>query len=245
MTAYPENQLVPSITSESVAELMIDVADTALDAAIDSGALDGIPVVGLATGTIRAARDIRQAFLVRKLARFLAETARLTAEERSNFKSAFHDEAQAEDFGGLVIVLLDRADDLEKPVILGRLLVAYARGAFSQSDFFRLARMVERSFTDDLHLLGTSLSGTCPARKYKHKICPPSDLSAKRVSMAETPAIQTRAGSCIKYRSTENGWCNMGLRPNNAFKPKLQRYANNMTDKACHVAGYALQFGLT
>jgi hypothetical protein len=33
--------------------------------------------------------------------------------------------------------------------------------------------------------------------------------------------------------------------PNNAFKPKLHRYANNMADKACHAVGYALQFGLT
>jgi hypothetical protein len=33
--------------------------------------------------------------------------------------------------------------------------------------------------------------------------------------------------------------------PNNAFKPKLHRYANNMAERACHVASYALQFGLT
>jgi hypothetical protein len=36
-----------------------------------------------------------------------------------------------------------------------------------------------------------------------------------------------------------------GYRPNIAFKPKLHRYAVNMADKACHVASYALQFGLT
>jgi hypothetical protein len=35
------------------------------------------------------------------------------------------------------------------------------------------------------------------------------------------------------------------LRPNSAFKPKLHRYAVNMAEKACHVASYALQFGLT
>jgi hypothetical protein len=35
------------------------------------------------------------------------------------------------------------------------------------------------------------------------------------------------------------------VRPNIAFKPKLHRYANNMADNACHVASYALQFGLT
>lgn len=162
MAAYPKNQLVPSIASESVADLMINLADTTVDAAIESGALDGIPVVGLATGVIRAARDVRQAFLVRKLARFLAETAGLTAEERLNFSGQFQSDAQAEEFGGLVVVLLDRADDLKKPVILGRLLVAYAKGAFSQDDFFRLARMVERSFTDDLNLLKGFSFGNMP-----------------------------------------------------------------------------------
>jgi hypothetical protein len=35
------------------------------------------------------------------------------------------------------------------------------------------------------------------------------------------------------------------LGPNNAFKPKLHRYAVNMAERACHVASYALQFGLT
>ena len=35
------------------------------------------------------------------------------------------------------------------------------------------------------------------------------------------------------------------MRPNSAFKPKLHRYAVNMAGKSCHVASYALQFGLT
>jgi hypothetical protein len=33
--------------------------------------------------------------------------------------------------------------------------------------------------------------------------------------------------------------------PNNAFKPKLRRYANNMAGKACHVVSHALQFDFT
>ena len=33
--------------------------------------------------------------------------------------------------------------------------------------------------------------------------------------------------------------------PNNAFKPKLHRYAVHMAEEACHVARYALQFGST
>lgn len=162
MTTYPKNQLVPSIASESTADLMGNLADTALDAAIDSGALDGIPVVGLTIGTMKAARDVRQAFLIRKLARFLSVTSGLTPEERLNLNSKFQNEDKAEEFGGLVVVLLDRADDFAKPVILGRLLVAYARGLFSQDDFFRLARMVERSFTEDLNLLRGFSFGNMP-----------------------------------------------------------------------------------
>jgi hypothetical protein len=34
-------------------------------------------------------------------------------------------------------------------------------------------------------------------------------------------------------------------RPNNAFKPKLHRYAVSMAGTACHAASYALQFGST
>jgi hypothetical protein len=35
------------------------------------------------------------------------------------------------------------------------------------------------------------------------------------------------------------------LTANIAFKPELHRYAVNIAESACHVASYALQFGLT
>jgi hypothetical protein len=37
----------------------------------------------------------------------------------------------------------------------------------------------------------------------------------------------------------------LAMTPNSAFKPKLHRYAVNIAERACHVASYALQFGLT
>jgi len=49
------------------------------------------------------------------------------------------------------------------------------------------------------------------------------------------------AASCLSGQ----GAGTMAVRPNNAFKPKLHRYAVNMAEKACHIASYALQFGLT
>ena len=51
----------------------------------------------------------------------------------------------------------------------------------------------------------------------------------------------------LKVRSIrgEGIWDAAASRPNNAFKPKLHRYASHMAERACHVPGYALQFGLT
>ena len=53
--------------------------------------------------------------------------------------------------------------------------------------------------------------------------------------------------TCFCSGRTLFNWhhCSIGVRPNNAFKPKLHRYASHMAEKACHVPGYAVQFGLT
>ena len=56
----------------------------------------------------------------------------------------------------------------------------------------------------------------------------------------ELPRFQRATAPC-------NGQSGRGtsLLPNNAFKPKLHRYASHMAEGACHVPGYTLQFGLT
>ena len=62
-------------------------------------------------------------------------------------------------------MLLYRSDDLTKPKILGRLLVAYAQGHITQEDFLRLSSMVERSFSSDLPLLRGFTFGNWPGKE--------------------------------------------------------------------------------
>jgi hypothetical protein len=50
---------------------------------------------------------------------------------------------------------------------------------------------------------------------------------ARNISLAQRSRVATREESI------------------RSFKPKLHRYAVNMAERACHVATYALQFGLT
>lgn len=162
MQNYPQNKLIPSITSDATADLLVQAADVGLDAALESGILSGIPVVGLISSTFKAGREIRDNYLIRKLAKFLESTRELDAEERSQLHTKFHSEAESENFGGMLLLLLERADDLVKPKIIGRLLVSYARGNFTQDDFFRLSKMVDRSFTEDFRILVGFKTGFLP-----------------------------------------------------------------------------------
>jgi hypothetical protein len=153
MASYPPNKLIPSIASESLTDVATTIADTSLDAVINSGLLDGIPVIGIATGAFRAYRDVRENFLVRKLLAFLQEAENLSLEDRKKFAEKFSNKDTQEDFGGALLVLIDRSEDIEKPRILGRLLAAHAKGVFGQTDFMRLAKMVDRSYFEDLVIL--------------------------------------------------------------------------------------------
>ncbi len=165
MAGYPINKLVPSIASESLSDALAVIADTSLDAAIDSGALDGIPIIGIASGRAKASRDLREAFLLRKLARFLQATSDLTLVERKRFEAQFSSSAAQEDFGGALLVLIDRSEDIEKPRILGRLLVAHARGSFGRAELMRMSKMVDRSYFEDLLFLKTFFTGLQPGNE--------------------------------------------------------------------------------
>ncbi len=160
MKHTPETSLVRSLASESLAESLSNVADTSLDAAIDSGVLDGIPVIGLLTGVMKATREIRETIFLRKIARFLQEISLAPIEERRSFVERFEDEKQQHRFGEAIILLLDRADDMGKPRIVGRIVRALALGDIEYRVGLRLARMVDRCYLEDLELLKRFVPGT-------------------------------------------------------------------------------------
>jgi hypothetical protein len=68
------------------------------------------------------------------------------------------------------------------------------------------------------------------------------EISERQSRYASRRILRVGAGTgTIELNAANESW----LRPNNAFKPKLHRYAVHMAGTACHMASYALQFGLT
>jgi len=150
MANIPAESLISSLASESLADALSVVADTSLDVAIDSGALDGVPVIGAVLGLARAGRDIRAALYVRKLALFLQAFSQAAPEKREEFSRAIRDGGESERVGSGVLLLLERMDDFGKPELVGRLMAASAEGFLPLDKALRIAAMLDRAYMGDV-----------------------------------------------------------------------------------------------
>ena len=159
MSVAPELSLVKSLATPAMGGLFVDMTDTLLDVAITSGALDGIPVVGLFTGTAKAAREVRDRLFVRKISQFLRSFCEATDQEREAFVSSMGGEEERFKVGEAILMLIEQAEDMQKPVVIGRLFAAAARGRLTLSSATRIAKMVNRSYSEDLPLLQSFTAG--------------------------------------------------------------------------------------
>ena len=74
-----------SVANESLATLLGDISETAIDSALESGALRDIPIIGMLTGVMKAGRDIKIALFIRKVTVFLKELSQIPIQDRQEF----------------------------------------------------------------------------------------------------------------------------------------------------------------
>lgn len=146
--------LVKSLNRGELSDLGATIGDVALDGIIGSGALDGVPVVGTMVSIARTGNAIRDLVFQRKVLAFLASFGTETdPTARQEFVRKIEEQDNGQRFGETILLLLERMDDLSKPVIVGRLMAAAARGDMLLKEALRLSRIVDRAFIEDLVLL--------------------------------------------------------------------------------------------
>lgn len=155
----PGNALTTSIGSDSI-DLLATVADTTIDAAISSGALDGVPIVGLISGGFKAQKEIRELLYLKKVIRLLEGVGSTSRAERAEFVRKLQERNEFERFGETILLILERVDDATKPTIIGRILAAHMKGDIpSYERAMRLVAMIDRAYTVDLNYLRNFVSG--------------------------------------------------------------------------------------
>lgn len=153
MNQAPDVSLASSIATESLADLLGNISETTLDATLESGLLRDIPVIGIISGMFKAGRDIRNSLYLRKIILFLKELSSLTQKQRAAFVEGFQAEDDLHRFGVTILLLLDRAEDMEKPKIVGRLMAASIQGKIELAKALRLCSILDRCYVRDLELL--------------------------------------------------------------------------------------------
>ena len=147
-------ELVNSIASEHLSSIVRDLAEVGLDIFLNEGVLREIPVVKNLYNLGRATVAIYDKLLINKMINFLRELSNVSSEKRQSFVEDINKYPQKKRVcEETLLLLIERADSLEKPSILGRLLKHHILGNISYEDAMRLSLIVNRVYMSDLNYL--------------------------------------------------------------------------------------------
>lgn len=149
-----ETSLLTVIGDAGGKDALIDAAELAFDATLESGVLKDIPVVGTVAKLFSVAQACQGYVFTKKVRRFVVEYHKITTEEKLDFsKSVDTDSAFRERVAETLVTLLDRLDDISKAPMLARAFAAFVRGDIDFESFQRLAVGIDRCLVADLFYL--------------------------------------------------------------------------------------------
>lgn len=132
-----------SFLREDKMDLAADVGDAAIDAALDSGALDSIPILGLLKGAYTLTKNIQTRRLCKKIVKFLYDSENISQQDKDCFIKEYTD-VNKERGAEVLLSVLDRLDNVNKVDVLANLMEAKVKEEISIIDFVRLSQIIER-----------------------------------------------------------------------------------------------------
>lgn len=115
--------LIESVGSCGLTEIAEEVADVALDSALDDGLLKDVPVFGWLAKGYSTYRSITDRMLLKKLALFLSGVSEASESDRGKFRSDLNNDPKfRKRVGENLLLLIDRHERLEKSYLLGKLM---------------------------------------------------------------------------------------------------------------------------
>jgi hypothetical protein len=113
--------------------------------------LADVPIIGVAFKVMKAIDTIRDRAFAAKLVAFVKSLEAISAEDRERLKAkvAGYPE-EATKLGETLFLVLERVTDLEKPVLLAQLFIAYVDNVITAAELRRLAQALDAAFVDDV-----------------------------------------------------------------------------------------------
>lgn len=147
---------MPPPKDRPVVEAALESGEVIADALMYGDALAEVPLIGTAIKICRAADAVRDRAFAIKLGRFVQNLEDITEEQKKKLKMRMlSGDGEAQKVGETLLFVLERVTDLDKPILLSQLFLAYIDGVISSEELRRLSQAVDSAFCDDLHRLLT------------------------------------------------------------------------------------------
>jgi hypothetical protein len=139
------------IMNEDLVEVAIALSEVALDALTDNEIIKDIPIIGIFVRLARATMSISDRIFAKKVERFISVIDSIPRDKRDQFHARLETQPDLRRKAGEVLVLtLDRVEDLQKAAITGKLFSHFITGDIPFDTLRRLLVGVDRAFIDDL-----------------------------------------------------------------------------------------------
>lgn len=137
-----------------ILEAALEITEVVVDQFIFNDLVKDIPFVGTALKACKSGADIRDKLFLAKISRFLTELNSVRPEVKEALKEKMtNNTEEAKKVGEVVLLLLDKVSDLEKPEILAKIFLAYIDNQVTFDGFRRITEAVSQAFVDDLRTL--------------------------------------------------------------------------------------------
>ncbi|MDO9372658.1 MAG: hypothetical protein Q7U07_08750 [Gammaproteobacteria bacterium] len=148
---------MPTPKDRPIVEAALESSEVIADALMHGDVLAEVPLIGTAIKICKAADAIRDRAFAIKLMRFVQNLEDITEEQKQKLKKKMSGgDNEAQKVGETLLFVLERVTDLDKPILLSHLFLAYVDGVISSEELRRLSQAVDSAFGDDLHKLLTS-----------------------------------------------------------------------------------------
>lgn len=135
----------------SVLEATLESGEVVLDVLLNGDALADIPFIGTAIKICRANDTLRQGIYSAKLAKFINDLNSAQQSDIEKLRLTINSSGEeARRVGETVLMILEQVTDMDKPVVLARLLLCYAEGVISSVELRRLYQAINSAFMDDI-----------------------------------------------------------------------------------------------
>ncbi len=144
--------VVNDYDTEALFSLSDQVITNSVEIIKDSDVLSNLPITREIIGLVKVGFAYRDRRYLSKLLSFLAETSKMSAEDKAEYTRKLDENPKkAREAGETILDIIDKLTSREKAIMVGKLVRAYGHEKVLSYDvLMRMCEMVERAYLQDL-----------------------------------------------------------------------------------------------